>query len=256
MPILAYTPTIPERPSSNAIPGIESGCVITDVWMPEIDGLDLVRSLKNRKVDVPVIVITGHSDVPLAVEAMKAGAADFIGKPYDGEVLLGAVRSALSARKTDEKPDSERAEIKKRLAALSARERQVLEGLVAGHQNKTIAHELGISDRTVEIYRANVMERRELRFRPRERTQSDELEQIDRQNACDESRRHRTRNLLASVPTRFVLSRQMLICIAKIGRTCRLVPSGTGPWSPVRDHFGDQFVRCTFAGSFRLGQRE
>src|SRR5262249_44702948 len=87
--------------------------------MPEIDGLDLVRSLKNRKVDVPVIVITGHSDVPLAVEAMKAGAADFIGKPYDGEVLLGA-------------------SLKKRLAALSARERQVLEGVGAGPQNKTI----------------------------------------------------------------------------------------------------------------------
>ncbi len=141
----------------DAVPGIESGCIITDVWMPEIGGLELVRSLKKLKVDLPIIVITGHSDVPLAVEAMKAGAVDFIEKPYDGELLLGAVRSALTARKADQKRDGERAEIQERLAALSPRERQVLDGLVAGHHNKTIAHELGISARTVEIYRANVM---------------------------------------------------------------------------------------------------
>jgi two-component system response regulator FixJ len=139
------------------LPNIDSGCVITDVWMPEIGGLELVRSLKKLKVELPVIVITGHSDVPLAVEAMKAGAIDFIEKPYDGEALLGAVRSALTARQADEKRDGERAAIQERLAALSPRERQVLDGLVAGHHNKTIAHELGISARTVEIYRANVM---------------------------------------------------------------------------------------------------
>jgi two-component system, LuxR family, response regulator FixJ len=140
-----------------AISGIEAGCVITDVWMPEIDGLELVRSLKRLNVDLPVIVITGHGDVPLAVEAMKAGAVDFIEKPYDGEILLAAVRSALSAQRTDAKRDSERAEIQERLAALSPRERQVLDGLIAGQPNKAIAHELGISARTVEIYRANVM---------------------------------------------------------------------------------------------------
>jgi two-component system, LuxR family, response regulator FixJ len=140
-----------------AVPGIEAGCVITDVWMPQIDGLELVRSLKRLNVDMPVIVITGHGDVPLAVEAMKAGAVDFIEKPYDGEMLLAAVRSALSAQRTDAKRDGERAEIQDRLAALSPRERQVLDGLVAGQHNKTIAHELGISARTVEIYRANVM---------------------------------------------------------------------------------------------------
>jgi two-component system response regulator FixJ len=88
---------------------------------------------------------------------MKAGAIDFIEKPYDGELLLGAVRSALTSRAADEKRDGERAEIQERLAALSPRERQVLDGLIAGHHNKTIAHELGISARTVEIYRANVM---------------------------------------------------------------------------------------------------
>jgi len=141
----------------DAIPGIEPGCVITDVWMPDIGGLELVRMLKKLKVDLPVIVITGHGDVPLAVEAMKAGAVDFIEKPYDGETLLAAVRSALSTQKADATRDGERAEILERLAALSSRERQVLDGLVEGQQNKTIAHELGISARTVEIYRANVM---------------------------------------------------------------------------------------------------
>jgi two-component system, LuxR family, response regulator FixJ len=141
----------------DAVAGMEAGCVITDVWMPEIGGLELVRSLKKLKLDVPVIVITGHSDVPLAVEAMKAGAVDFIEKPYDGEVLLAAVRSALTTQRADAKRDGEKAKIQGRLAALSPRERQVLEGLVAGHPNKTIAHELGISARTVEIYRANVM---------------------------------------------------------------------------------------------------
>lgn len=137
--------------------GIEAGCIITDVWMPEISGLDIIRSLKKLKLDMPVIVITGHSDVPLAVEAMKAGAVDFIEKPYDGEALLAAVRSALTAQRADTRRDGEREQIRERLAALSPRERQVLNGLVAGHHNKTIAHELGISARTVEIYRANVM---------------------------------------------------------------------------------------------------
>jgi two-component system response regulator FixJ len=141
----------------DAIPDIEAGCIITDVRMPEIDGLELVRWLKRLKVDLPVIVITGHGDVPLAVESMKAGAVDFIEKPYDGEILLAAVRSALSAQRSDAKRDGERAEIQERLAALSPRERQVLDGLIAGQHNKTIAHELGISARTVEIYRANVM---------------------------------------------------------------------------------------------------
>ena len=141
----------------DAIPSVEAGCVITDVWMPDIDGLELVRALKKLKVDLPVIVITGQGDVPLAVEAMKAGAVDFIEKPYEGEVLLAAVRSALSTQRADATRDGERVEILGRLAALSSRERQVLDGLVAGQHNKTIAHELGISARTVEIYRANVM---------------------------------------------------------------------------------------------------
>ena len=138
-------------------PNLKSGCVITDVRMPEISGIDLLRRLKELKVFLPVIVITGHGDVPLAVEAMKFGAADFLEKPFDDEILLAAVRSALNRQDSDGKRQAERAAIDDRLAALSNRERDVLEGLVAGRANKQIAFDLGISPRTVEIYRANLM---------------------------------------------------------------------------------------------------
>lgn len=140
-----------------ALPGIKAGCVITDVRMPEITGIDLLRRLRELKSALPVIVITGHGDVPLAVEAMKIGAADFIEKPFDDDVLLAAVRSALNQQEHDNQKSAERSEINDRLASLSNRERQVLDGLVAGHANKVIAFDLGISPRTVEIYRANVM---------------------------------------------------------------------------------------------------
>jgi two-component system, LuxR family, response regulator FixJ len=141
----------------NALPDIAAGCIITDVRMPEVSGIELLQRLRDLNVTLPVIVITGHADVPLAVEAMKGGAADFIEKPFDDEVLLAAVRSALDRMQESSKRDAERAHVNERLAALSNRERQVLEGLVAGHPNKTIAFDLGISPRTVEIYRANVM---------------------------------------------------------------------------------------------------
>lgn len=133
------------------------GCIITDVRMPGLSGIDLLRRLKDMKIEAPVIVITGHGDVPLAVEAMKSGAVDFLEKPFDDEALLTSVRSALRQRGADEKRNAERAEIESRLAALSNRERDVLSGLIAGRANKQIAFDLGISPRTVEIYRANLM---------------------------------------------------------------------------------------------------
>ena len=140
-----------------ALPTTELGCVVTDVRMPGMSGIDLLRQLKELNIPVPVIVITGHGDIPLAVEAMKAGAADFLEKPFDGETMLASVRSALKQQHGEKKRRSERVEIDNRLAALSSRERDVLDGLVTGQANKQIAFELGISPRTVEVYRANLM---------------------------------------------------------------------------------------------------
>lgn len=141
----------------DALPTLNPGCVITDVRMPGLSGIDLLKKLKNMGKPIPVIVITGHGDVPLAVEAMKIGALEFLEKPFDDDVLLAIVRSALDRSQKDGRREAEKAEILDRLAALSNRERQVLEGLVAGNPNKTIAFDLAISPRTVEIYRANVM---------------------------------------------------------------------------------------------------
>jgi two-component system response regulator FixJ len=140
-----------------ALPQVTAGCIITDVRMPEIDGMELLRRLHQSGVQLPVIVMTGHGDVPLAVEAMKLGAVDFLEKPFDDEALLTAVRMALSKNQEDSEQELRKAEVKDRLASLSHREQQVLDGLVAGHPNKTIAFDLGISARTVEVYRANVM---------------------------------------------------------------------------------------------------
>ncbi len=141
----------------DVLPTIDAGCVITDVRMPEISGIDLLRRIKDGGAELPVIVITGHGDISLAVEAMKIGAADFLEKPFDDELLLSAVRAALDKEAIVARHKAEIAGIHEKLAALSNRERQVLEGLVAGHANKNIAFDLGISPRTVEIYRANVM---------------------------------------------------------------------------------------------------
>lgn len=137
--------------------GATPGCVVTDVRMPGMSGLELMRHLQERRTNLPVVVITGHGDVPLAVEAMKAGVVDFLEKPFDDEALLNAVRSALSALARDAQQQSDRGRFEAMLATLSGREREVLEGVVAGKLNKTIAFELGISQRTVEVYRANVM---------------------------------------------------------------------------------------------------
>jgi two-component system response regulator FixJ len=136
---------------------ISLGCVITDVRMPEMTGIELLRRLRENGNDVPVIIITGHGDIPLAVEAMKFGAADFFEKPYDDDALVSSVRGALNRQQGAAQRNAERAVVNERLATLSNRERQVLEGLVAGKPNKIIAFDYDISPRTVEIYRANVM---------------------------------------------------------------------------------------------------
>ena len=140
-----------------ALPTIEGGCVVTDVRMPGMDGIALQRRLKTENNSIPVIVMTGHGDISLAVEAMKAGAVDFIEKPFEDDVLIGAIKTALSRRRQDNERRSATSEVRDRLKLLSERERQVLDGLVAGKPNKIIAYDLGISPRTVEIYRANVM---------------------------------------------------------------------------------------------------
>jgi len=145
----------------DALPRLRPGCLVTDVRMPGMSGIDLLRHLRDRKIAMPVIVITGHGDVPLAVEAMKGGAVDFLEKPFDDEVLLAAIRSALKKQGDQQGRQALRAAVNARLALLSTRERQVLEGLVAGQPNKIIAFNLGISPRTVEIYRAHVMTKME-----------------------------------------------------------------------------------------------
>jgi two-component system response regulator FixJ len=140
-----------------AVPGLAGHCVVTDVRMPEMTGLELLHRLKELGVSLPVIVVTGHGDVRMAVEAMKAGAADFLEKPFDDHALLTAVRSAVGAAVGRGRPGTPSGEVEARLRELTRRERDVLSGLVAGKPNKIIAFDLGISPRTVEVYRANVM---------------------------------------------------------------------------------------------------
>jgi two-component system response regulator FixJ len=130
------------------------GCIVTDVRMPGIDGLELLRRLKASGSTLPVVVMTGHADVPLAVAAMKAGALDFIEKPFGDDTLLAAIQAALARR---DQAGAQAGQVRERLNALTPREREVLDGLMAGHPNKTIAYDLGLSPRTVEVHRANVM---------------------------------------------------------------------------------------------------
>ena len=140
-----------------AVPAMEHGCIVTDVRMPEMGGVELIGRLKALGVPDPVIVITGHADVPLAIQAMKAGVADFIEKPFSDDAILGAVRAALARDSDRNQAQAERDQILAKLETLSQREREVLDGLVEGHANKVIAFDLDISARTVEVYRANVM---------------------------------------------------------------------------------------------------
>jgi two-component system, LuxR family, response regulator FixJ len=146
-----------------AAPGIAKGCLVTDLRMPDMSGVELLRKLQAVKATLPTIVITGHGDVPMAVEAMKAGALDFIEKPFEDEVLIDAIKRA-AARLADKPSETDDVEaIQAKLSQLTDRERQVLEGVVAGLPNKTIAYDLDISPRTVEVHRANVMSKMQAR---------------------------------------------------------------------------------------------
>ncbi|MCB1502668.1 MAG: response regulator transcription factor FixJ [Bauldia sp.] len=154
IPVAAYPSAVEFL---EALPGISSGCVVTDIRMPGMSGMELLKHLKETGSPLQVIVMTGHGDVPLAVEAMRLGAVDFLEKPFDDEAMIASVRSALARQKAADHGLAVRNGIQQKLEALTLRERQVLDGLVAGNPNKRIAHDLGISPRTVEIYRANVM---------------------------------------------------------------------------------------------------
>ena len=140
-----------------ASPPLAGACIVTDVRMPGRSGIELVEEMKRRGAVVPVIVITGHADVPLAIQAMHAGVADFIEKPFDDEVMLAAIRKALADQADGAAAQAEWQAVKERMETLSTREREVMDGLVRGDANKAIAFDLGISARTVEVYRANVM---------------------------------------------------------------------------------------------------
>ena len=136
---------------------LEHGCVVTDMRMPGIDGMELLRRVNSGARKLPVIVMTGHGDVPLAVEAMKLGALDFLEKPFEDDRLIGMIETALSGQQNGSKSEAAMADMAARVASLTQRERQVMQGLVTGQSNKTIAREYDISPRTVEVYRANVM---------------------------------------------------------------------------------------------------
>ena len=142
-----------------AAPSLPVGCLIVDIRMPEMDGLELQQHLIDRSLGFPLIVITGHGDVPLAVRAMKAGAVDFIEKPFTSEAILDSLEVALSRLTTLDEEETAKVAALAKLALLSPRELQVLEGLLAGLPNKSIAFDLEISPRTVEIHRARVMDK-------------------------------------------------------------------------------------------------
>jgi two-component system response regulator FixJ len=136
-----------------------AGCLLADVRMPDMDGLELQDELLKRKSTMPVIIMTGHGDVPLAVRAMKAGAVDFLEKPFNRAKLLESIEKALQRLDASAETEADIGAAKKRIAELTEREREVFDLLVAGHQNKVIGHKLGISPRTVQVHRGRVMQK-------------------------------------------------------------------------------------------------
>lgn len=141
----------------------KAACLIADIRMPDMDGLELQQTLAKRSVDLPVIVMTGHGDVPLAVKAMKAGAIDFLEKPFEEAGLLSSIKVALARRASGGAKNEEAERVRAKLSELTPREKEVLDQLIEGHQNKMIAHNLDISPRTVEVYRGRVMEKMQAR---------------------------------------------------------------------------------------------
>jgi len=141
----------------DALPGLTFGCVVSDVRMPGIDGIELLKRMKAQQSPFPILIMTGHGDVPLAVEAMKLGAVDFLEKPFEDDRLTVMIESAIRQAEPTARSEAVAQDIAARVASLSPRERQVMEGLIAGLSNKLIAREYDISPRTIEVYRANVM---------------------------------------------------------------------------------------------------
>ncbi|GLH81036.1 transcriptional regulatory protein FixJ [Bradyrhizobium sp. SSBR45G] len=139
------------------LPTLAFGCILSDVRMPGIDGIELLKHMKAAGSSFPILVMTGHGDVPLAVEAMKLGAVDFLEKPFEDERLVAMIETAIRQAEPAAKTESITQDILARIASLSPRERQVMDGLMAGLSNKLIAREYDISPRTIEVYRANVM---------------------------------------------------------------------------------------------------
>lgn len=135
----------------------ESGCVVTDMRMPGMTGLELMQAMKERRISMPIILVTAYADVPLALQAMKMGAVDLLEKPFEYAALLTAIRDALQRAYADEAREAKTRAILKRFASLTKREKEVLAGLLKGRPNKLIAHDLGISMRTVEVHRGTLM---------------------------------------------------------------------------------------------------
>jgi two-component system, LuxR family, response regulator FixJ len=154
-----YKVTLFETATSflEALPSLAFGCVVSDVRMPGIDGIELLKRMKSANSRFPILIMTGHGDVPLAVEAMKLGAVDFLEKPFEDEMLTAMIDGAIRQAEPAARNEAVTQDIAARVASLSPRERQVMEGLIAGLSNKLIAREYDISPRTIEVYRANVM---------------------------------------------------------------------------------------------------
>jgi len=141
----------------DALPRLDFGCVVSDVRMPGLDGMELLKRMKSDQSTFPIVIMTGHGDIPLAVEALKLGAADFLEKPFEDDRLIAMIEAAIRKGEPAARKEAISHDIALRIATLSPRERQVMEGLIAGLSNKLIARDYDISPRTIEVYRANVM---------------------------------------------------------------------------------------------------